>query len=394
MENADRIDRELRHELAGIWYISDKYGAKILVKLPSSTIKAILKGCLIEMLFAVDVDLNPNILLTGLRVYDDLVHPQVLMNPARYRKDHLAIIKIMHLGKVQVQLCNELNAIQSFGDLYISDKDRHDVHCLLGNPSRFYIGQDFTQLNLALDKLQAVLNQTAGTCNLCNLSVKGTYQQVESIDHSYVGAEQTVHTNIDDPLEGNQLEKEIYVVLRSLFIKDAYHGPLVKSKTGYRELIDIFAISDFGVFLIEAKALGVYEAVEGRTMERKVLGLQKQVKKAIAQLVGASRTIIDGTNIFSAPDKELLFDRTLFPHGIVLISEMLPFGDWESTIRLIINTMAECKMFVHVMDLQEILQFVGYSNNERNIFDDLLMQRAKKFIEQPTVHSRYQFFEK
>lgn len=393
VENADRIDKELRHELAGIWFISDRYGAKILVKLPSSSIKAILKGCRIELLFAIDIELNPNILLTGLRVYDDPIHPQLLMNPVQYRKDHFAIVKIMHLEKVQVQFCNELNAIQSFGDLHISEKDRRDVHCLMGNPKRFYIGQDFVQLNVSMDKFQVLLNQTGAT-NLVNLSVKGTYEQVESIEHSYVGAEQTVRTNIDDPLEGNQLEKEIYVVLRSLFTKDAYHNPLIKSKTGYRELIDIFAISDFGVFLIEAKALGVYEAVEGRTMDRKVLGLQKQIKKAIGQLVGASKTIADGTKIFSAPDKELLFDRMSIPQGIVLISEMLPFGDWDSTIGLIIDTMAECKLFVHVMDLQEMLQFVGYSNNDRNIFDDLLMQRAKKFVEQPTLHARYQFFEK
>ena len=125
-----------------------------------------------------------------------------------------------------------------------------------------------------------------------------------------------------------------------------------------------------------------------------MLGLQKQIKKAVAQLVGASKTVTDGTKIFSVPDKELLFDRTLFPHGIVLISEMFPFGDWDSTIRLIINTMAECKMFVHVMDLQEMLQFIGYSNNDRNIFDDLLMQRAKRFVEHPTLHVRSQFYEK
>ena len=396
VENADRIDRELRHELAGIWYISDQYGAKILVKLPSSSIKAILKGCLIELLFAVDGGLNPNILLSGLRVYDDSVHPQLLMNSVQHQKDHFAIVKIMHLGKVQVQFCNELNAIQSFGDLHISEKDRHNVLCLMGNPKRFYTGQDFGHLYRSLDKFQAVLNKEASFKhnNLIDISVKGTYKQVESIKHSYVGAEQTVNTNIENPLEGEQLEKEIYVVLRSLFAKDAYHNPLIKSKTGYRELIDIFAISEFGVFLIEAKALGVYESVDGRTMERKVLGLQKQIKKAVTQLVGASKTIADGTKIFSTPDKELLFERKLFPHGIVLISEMFHFGDWNSIIRLIINTMAECKMFVHVMDLQEMLQFIGYSNNDKNIFDDLLMQRVKRFVEHPTLHVRSQFYEK
>lgn len=395
MENADRIYEELRHELAGIWYISDQYGAKILIKLPSSSIKAILKGCGFDLLFAVDRDVTPNILLTGLRVYDDPIHPQLIMNPVQYKLDQFAIVKIMHLEKVQVQFCNELNAIQSFGDLKIRENNRHDVHCLMGNPKGFYTGRDFGQLNLSLDKFQAVLNKEPSLkFNLIDLSFEGIYEQVESIEHSYVGEGQIINTNIEDPLEGNQLEKEIYVVLRSLFAKDAYHNPLIKTKTGYRELIDIFAISEFGVFLIEAKALGVYDSIEGRTMERKVLGLQKQIKKAIAQLVGASRTIADGTKIFSTPDKELLFDRTILPHGIVLISEMFHFGDWSSTIRLIIDTMAECKIFVHVMDLQEMLRFIGYSKNDKNFFDDLLMQRAKKFVEHPTLHVRSEFYEK
>ncbi|RZM29067.1 MAG: NERD domain-containing protein [Pedobacter sp.] len=266
----------------------------------------------------------------------------------------------------------------------------------MGNPKRFYTGQDFAQLNLSLDRFQAILDNKVSvkTNSVSVLSVRGTYSHVESIEHSYVGAEQTVNTNIENPLEGDQLEKEIYVVLRSLFTKDAYHNPFIRTKTGYRELIDIFAISAFGVFLIEAKALGVYESVDGRTMERKVLGLQKQIKKAVAQLVGASKTLAGGTKIFSAPDREILFDRTFFPNGIVLVSEMFPFGDWDSTIRLVIDTMADCKMFVHVLDLKELLQFIGHSNNDRNIFDDLLMQRVKKFVEHPTLLVRSEFHEK
>lgn len=43
MDNAERIYQELRHEQAAIWYISDEYGSKIMIKAPSTTIKALVK---------------------------------------------------------------------------------------------------------------------------------------------------------------------------------------------------------------------------------------------------------------------------------------------------------------------------------------------------------------
>lgn len=71
---------------------------------------------------------------------------------------------------------------------------------------------------------------------------------------------------------------------------------------------------------------------------------------------------------------------------------MLPFGDWVNTVEFMIETMAECKTFLHVMDLKDFLVFVGHSNGNRDILDDLLMQRAKKFVENPVLHVRTEFY--
>ena len=393
-ENAERIDKELRHERAGVWYISDSYGSKILVKLPSSTIKAIIKGCRFELLFAIDEDCTPKVLHTGLRIFDDQQNPQLVMNTQRFLRDHFALLKIMYLERVQVQFCNELSAVQTFGDLKLDEWDRHRVLAFLGNPKQMYVGDFNGRLNRSLDKFQAILNPREDESievNMRDLSIIGAYEHLENINHSFYGGEEPVHTNIGDALEGEQFEKEIFVVLQSLFTDRTYHAPKIKSKSSLRELIDIFAISDYGVFLIEAKALGVYEATDDRTMARKILGLQKQIKKAIGQLVGASKTIKEGQGIFDSNNSEIVFDRGLFPHGIVLISEMMHFGDWSSTVQLIIETMSECKMFIHVMDLQEFLQFIGYSNQDKDIFDSLLMQRAEKFVSNPKLHVRWEF---
>jgi hypothetical protein len=51
---AHRIATELRHESAAIWYIADEYGEKVMVKVLSPTIKALIAGCKLEFLYGKD----------------------------------------------------------------------------------------------------------------------------------------------------------------------------------------------------------------------------------------------------------------------------------------------------------------------------------------------------
>jgi len=51
MEISDIIYREIISEEVGIWYISDITGSKILIKVPSATIKLIAKKCKLQLLF-------------------------------------------------------------------------------------------------------------------------------------------------------------------------------------------------------------------------------------------------------------------------------------------------------------------------------------------------------
>ncbi|RFM35032.1 hypothetical protein DXN04_06425 [Chitinophaga silvisoli] len=68
MNKADRIHKELMHEPANIWYISDEYGSKIVIKVPTNSIKSLLKGCKIEFLFGRNESSIPNIFHTGLKI--------------------------------------------------------------------------------------------------------------------------------------------------------------------------------------------------------------------------------------------------------------------------------------------------------------------------------------
>lgn len=74
MDSADRIYKELLHEGAGIWYIADDYGEKVMVKASSNAIKSLIAGCKMDFLFGKDSQHIFPIFHAGARIFDDPVH--------------------------------------------------------------------------------------------------------------------------------------------------------------------------------------------------------------------------------------------------------------------------------------------------------------------------------
>ena len=383
MDKADRIYKELVHEEAAIWYVSDEYGSKIMIKAPTTGIKAMLKGCKIELLFGRNKDHTPNIFHTGLKIHDDLFNYQMMFCTHRFLDEHLSTAKIMNLDKVQVQLCNELSVCQAFGDLIIREKDKQEILSLLGNPKKLYVGEFTKQVEESLDSFQNSFKissqEILQPLNLVTIEARIINCQSMK-NYFYPGDEAPVGINIEGN-EGDELEKEVFTVLHSLFNNCTFKNPVIPYKGGTRELTDILAFYELGAFLFETKALSVINAEDNRTMERKVAGLQKQILKAINQLVGAIKRISENTPIYDANGNEVLFNKTIVPHGVVLVSEFLMFGEWDKIVAAILNAMNDSKSMIHVMDMREFMQFVAHAKGDKQLFDYFLMQRIKYFVE-------------
>jgi hypothetical protein len=391
MNNAERIYKQLQVEKAGIWYISDDYGSKIMAKLPTPTIKALTKGCEIKFLFGRNNALQPNVFHIGLKIYDDLVHPQMIYGVHRYKDEHLSLGKILQIETVQIQFVNELNIIQAFGEVIFSDRSKQDILSLLNNPKELYIGDFTATINGSLDIFQdSFLHLSIPPTDFHLLEVSEKVINW-SFNKTYLYTESSV---VDMDIKGNEgaeLEKEVFTVISSIFKQNTFKSPTIPFKSTSRELTDIFAFSDLGIFLLETKALSVFNAAEDRTMDRKVANLQKQVSKAISQLVGAIKKIKENTPILDENKNEILFNRSLVPHGIVLVSEMLVFGEWEHTIGQMMKAMIETNSMIHVMDMKEFMQFVGNANDSMYQFDHFLVQRAQKFAEHPAIFVETRF---
>ena len=140
MNKEERIYNELKHEISGIWYISDAYGSKVMIKVSTPSIKSLLKGCKIEFLFGRDDSHTPKIFHTGFKIYDDPLNYQMLFSTHRFLDEHLSTARILNLDKVQIQLFNELNVCQAFGDLMLSEYNKNEIRILISNPKKLYTG--------------------------------------------------------------------------------------------------------------------------------------------------------------------------------------------------------------------------------------------------------------
>lgn len=66
--------------------------------------------------------------------------------------------------------------------------------------------------------------------------------------------------------------------------------------------------------------------------------------------------------------------------AVVLVSELLPFGNWDEVVLKCINFSKDNKIPVQVLDLQELTTLVRVSKNSED-FDYYLVERWRKFFE-------------
>lgn len=231
MEDAIRISKELRHETVAIWYISDNFGSKVMVKALSPSIKAIIKGCKVEFLYGRDAYQIPNFFHVGIRIYDDQINYQEIVCAQRFLFEHLSISKIMHLDNVQIQFFNELSPCQVFGELKFEEQGKHDVTSLLGNPKTLYDGTFNDKVNQSLDNFQFSLGHNFKDITelkqLETVIITGHISAITVMKNFIYTDSDNVGLSIDDKDEGNTLEDEVFITMTSLFGKDTCKSPRI-----------------------------------------------------------------------------------------------------------------------------------------------------------------------
>lgn len=380
MDHAERIYREIISEEASHWFISDKFGKKILFKLSTPTIKSIMCGCKVQLFFTIDSYKSETYMLVGVRIFDDTINYLDLTGIQRHQFEHDALESILKENDIFVEFYNELNICSANAIMKLQTDQKRKIQELIKN-QRFYVGDFTPDTSSALDRLDAKLHSK----NEKNIDfVDCSIFEFKHIN-SYIYGENEVGSYNLTAEDGNAFENLAWASAQGVFRSNIYKNPLVIKNEKDRELTDIFAFHKYGYFVVETKALAVMNNTQNKGMDRKNKGVKKQIAKAIKQISGAISSIRKGYTITDNLKNEIYFQRDHVPHGLILISEFYPIGDWDDIKFAIFNAMAKEKMFLNLLDLREFTKLTLPFKDKPELFDYNLMERAKASMENNTI---------
>ena len=383
---------QLQVEPAGIWFvpaIGDDTHA-ILLKSPSNILKALIKGASIKLGFSLKETPSGKVLMSVIYIYDDKDAPVITISEHIQDFQQVALVEILNLRThTPIFFYDELtrNIAQANCEF---DRSKEDVIDLIGDVNDLYVGKPNSDVIKAMDYLEEI---SEGVITNDPLPVKHivvtelTLNQFSEFNLDLVGIREVERFNIADKDEGGGLERSVWHLLESLFQDKIYRSPQVVKGNNVRELTDILATSEYGIFLIESKVTAVLSVANEQTSARRAKNIETQIKKALRQLTGSVKSVQKNLQISTSDGQEIEVNREILPHAIVLISEMYPAIDWSAITIELFKIGIKSKAMFHILDLYELATLVGRSETV-NQFDYFLMERAKKVVNMQSAFIR------
>lgn len=386
---SQRVLREMRSEAASIWFVPANNGTEIalLIKAPTTSIKAVLSGCDMALVFG----LHDNVLCVAARIFDIPGHPLFISGVQRYAEEHAALQNLLLSRSCPTFLFNEMDICVAWANLSLTEQSVQDALTFIGHFEKLYVGNFSKKANHCLDCFSYTSDKTQTLENAKEiplLEVHPTFDTWVSNHISFIGEHEYHTLELTHSNEGEMLERAIWGSLESAFSKNLYKGPQIRVGTKLRELSDILAWHEYGAFLIEAKDLSILQAGYQRKQQRRTAGVQKQIIKALGQLVGASKSIKSGAMIFDTKGSSVNPVRDKPLHCIVLLTELMHDGDWKDIKIKMAESMLETGDYFHVFDLAELIILLKGSSGKATYLDYNLMERCKKIFEHNNIHIR------
>ncbi len=387
----ERVHKEMQSENASLWIVPANGGDELalLIKAPSSAIKALIAGCPLQLLFG---RLGPY-LSTGVRILDMPDAPMVISGIQRDLEEHHALARLLVDKKTAIFLFNEMDVCLAWTNLAICETDASQVAALIEKEPEIYFGEFSSECSHALDCFCYSTDPSHTYSNAVQIplvTVNASLEPWRANNISFVGIRGHHTITIDDQNEGEIFERAIWASLESVFPLTLHKGPQVLIGEKLREFTDVLAYHEYGSFLIEAKDLSVIQAGYERDQERRTKGVQKQIKKAIGQLTGACSALMRGDRVFATTGEELNVVRDKPAHCIVLITELMHWGDWSEIEMQLIEAMQSTGAFFHLLDLTEFIVLIKGSAGNAQLLDYNLMKRCEVFVKNRSVHIRSQ----
>jgi hypothetical protein len=386
---SERIDKEMRSEEVSLWVVPANGGDEIafLVKAPMSAIKALFAGCSMEFLLGRD----GSYLCHGVRILDSPDAPLLISGAVTVKEEILAIKRLFQDRQCPLFLFNEMDVCLGWTYLEVSEEDACAINESVRNFESLQAGEFDRNFNHALDCFCYSADPTQFYSEAKEIPVVCMGLDIEpwrANKNHFIGVRESHVIEIDDSNEGDVLERAVWASLESVFPLTLYKSPLVRIGGKVRELTDVLSFHEYGNFLFESKDLSIFGSGYKRNQARRVSGVQKQITKAIRQLVGACKAINRGERVFSQNGVELGVVRDKPSHCIVLVTEIEGPGDWSRVVRELMTAMKDTGSFFHVLDLRELITLLKVSSGRADLLDCNLMERCRHAAKLCSVHIR------
>lgn len=386
---SERVYNRMCSEVASIWYVpaNDWEETALLIKAPTPTLKALIVGCPMQLLFGRMDDY----LCIGVRIEDIPNAPALLSGPQIVLEEHKALVQSIKQRKFPVFLFNEMDICLASSAVEISDEESTQLSLFIGDENQLYVGDFNDEISHAVDCFVHSIDGTQKYQNahkIPTLEVRVTVDSWKTNSIYFINNSTYSEINIANKLEGANFENTIWGSLESVFPTTLYKSPTVQNGEKRREFTDVFAFHKYGSFLIEAKDLSVIQAGFNRNEIKRLAGIQKQTVKAIKQLVGAVNAFKRGATLFDSKGNEIYVDRTIPPHCIVLITELMTSGNWDCITKQLLDAIEETGALFHLLDLREFITLLKQSSGNPELIDYNLVERCKFFVDKKSVFIR------
>ncbi len=413
---SSRIRELLKVEQTGVWLdrASNAPGLWMVAKLPMNVIRAVNAGAPVSLgAWVVEID-RKRVAAFGFRVDDNPQHPTLYFGACRSAEQVEDLCALLTMTAFPLQVHNETFLPVLHADCRIASERARSVVDLLRLECDYPASQERGLRVRALDVVAASAEPDAPTDARLRVSCLQplVFETTESLG-SYVPG--TGPVRLDDPDEGNELERLGFQAFDHLCPFGAFHQPLVGDGRKRRELCDILAVSrireqeDEGLFVVQSKVASTTPESLGRTDARRAASIQKNILCAVDQLRGAIRRLRAGDQIFRSdgtpvevdpPVSELMgvveslnirARASQIGHGIVLVSDMHQGVDWETLAHELIHAGEAVGYLFHILDLRELQRLVSHSAGRPAMLEHYLTQRWQLMVQRKSALVRSQF---
>ena len=368
----------------------------IAAKLPTEIIKHIFCGTSTFLSMKLIPIRNSLALCTFLAVEDD-PNNMFYIGCTHSPKNIDIVIQFLNQGKTHLHIFDELNRNVSSFDVsfYVSDDVIKNIHDVTPRICQLTA----KEIKIIFHKVEGELSQDSSTLKAIRFEFNDR-NEINFIQHPPVANAPIYDPNrfkypyhISDNNQGRQFEINLTHLLSKIFgIGCLFPSPFKATQNSMnREFIDLVVVWENCLLFFEAKANSITPESTQRSTKRRVLSVEKQIKKAIRQLRGAYRkAAYDGILTLRTVSSNIEINLSLFStHLIIIVSEVHPDLDKSDIVGEIISLGKELAVGVHLMDFHTLSTHIRKSSSARE-FVDILNCRWTISMNHNTIFFKYE----